>query len=178
MVAGVEGSRLDLMVARLITQRTCLDRAADLIGALDGWILEVGLGKGRTYDHLRKVLPDREIFAFDRDVHAPKDCVPDADHLILGDLRDTLPAFAERHGQAAVLVHADIGSDRRDADAALIQTLASTMRRVIRPGGMLLSDRDFSAARLLPVPLPDEAGAWPYFMYRAEAGPVSVHTIA
>ena len=137
MAAAVGTSRLDLMIARLSTQRACLARAADLIGALDGWIIEVGLGKGRTYDHLRALLPDREIFAFDRDVHAPKDCVPDAKHLILGEFRDTLPAFAERHRRAAALVHADIGSENRDADGKLVQALAGPLVQLLRPGGMV-----------------------------------------
>lgn len=168
MAGPVKISRLDRMIARLTTQRACLKRAADLIGALDGCIVEVGLGKGRTYDHIRALVPGREIFVFDRDVHAPMDCTPDADHLILGDFRDTLPAFAERRGRAAALVHADMGSEDRDADAVLAQMLAGALARLVGPGGILMSDRDLSAAGLAPVALPEGAGDWPYFMYRAE----------
>ncbi|MEJ0068675.1 MAG: class I SAM-dependent methyltransferase [Pseudomonadota bacterium] len=32
-------------------------------------MLELGLGNGRTYDHLRSLFPDHEIFVFD-----PRDC--------------------------------------------------------------------------------------------------------
>lgn len=167
MATDVENSRLNRMIARLTTQRACLEHAADLIGALDGCVVEVGLGKGRTYDHLRALMPDREIFVFDRDVHAPKDCTPDADHLILGDFRDTLPAFAERRGRAAALVHADMGSEDRDADAALAQMLAGAMAQLVGPGGVLLCDRDLSEAGLPAVALPEGAEGWPYFMYRA-----------
>ena len=32
----------------------------------DGPVIELGLGNGRTYDHLRERLPGRRIIAFDR----------------------------------------------------------------------------------------------------------------
>src|SRR6202022_2543720 len=46
-------SRLDSFIRRLKAQRACLDLAAGLVRGLDGEILELGLGNGRTYDHLR-----------------------------------------------------------------------------------------------------------------------------
>jgi hypothetical protein len=85
-------SRLDSVIRRLQAQRACLARAAALIRDLPGPVLELGLGNGRTYDHLRETLPAREIFVFEREVAAHPDCVPPADHLLLGDIHDTLPA--------------------------------------------------------------------------------------
>ena len=38
---------------------------------LPGHVLEVGLGKGRTYDRLRTLFPQRAIYAFDRELHCP-----------------------------------------------------------------------------------------------------------
>ncbi len=87
-------SRLDSVIRRLRAQRACLQRAAEMIRDLPGPVLELGLGNGRTYDHLRQTLPDREIFVFEREVAADPDCVPDAAHLLLGDIRETLPAAA------------------------------------------------------------------------------------
>ena len=84
-------SRLERMIERLSTQRACLDRAVTMVADLPGPVLEVGLGKGRTYDHLRHTLPGREIFVFDRDIHAPESCVPDSPYLYLGDFAETLP---------------------------------------------------------------------------------------
>ena len=55
-------SRLERFILRLKAQRNCLDAAAALLAGLDGPILELGLGSGRTYDHLRDRFPDREIF--------------------------------------------------------------------------------------------------------------------
>ncbi|MDX1738439.1 MAG: class I SAM-dependent methyltransferase, partial [Alphaproteobacteria bacterium] len=59
-------SRLDSVIRRLEAQRACLNSAAELVGARVGHVLELGLGNGRTYDHLREILPDREIFVFER----------------------------------------------------------------------------------------------------------------
>ena len=58
-------SRLDSMIRRLMAQRACLDAVTEMIRTLPGPILEIGLGNGRTYDHLRKRLPERSIFVFD-----------------------------------------------------------------------------------------------------------------
>ena len=54
-------SRLDAFIRRLQAQRTCLGLAADLVAGVPGPVLELGLGNGRTYDHLRELMPDREI---------------------------------------------------------------------------------------------------------------------
>jgi hypothetical protein len=63
-------SRLDSFIRRVQAQRACLDRAAELIADVPGPVLELGLGNGRTYDHLREQLPARRIFVFERLVQA------------------------------------------------------------------------------------------------------------
>ncbi|MGI9331739.1 MAG: class I SAM-dependent methyltransferase, partial [Gammaproteobacteria bacterium] len=111
-------SLLERMIDRLVAQRSCLRYAASMVLDLPGPVLEVGLGKGRTYDYLRTLFPDREIFAFDRTVHALENCTPDPDHLILGELRQTLPDALRHIGTRAALVHADIGSTDPSIDQA------------------------------------------------------------
>ncbi len=54
----------------MTAQRDCLALAARLVADVPGPVLELGLGNGRTYDHLREILPGREIFVFDRRVAA------------------------------------------------------------------------------------------------------------
>ena len=87
-------SRLDSFIRRLQAQRACLEMAAGLIDGVAGPVLEFGLGNGRTYDHLREVLPAREIYVFDRQIAAHPDCIPDDEHMFLGELHDTLPGHA------------------------------------------------------------------------------------
>jgi hypothetical protein len=54
-----KGSRLDSFIRRLEAQRACLDWAAQEIAAVPGEVVELGLGNGRTYDHLRTRLGGR-----------------------------------------------------------------------------------------------------------------------
>jgi len=155
-------SRLDRMIARLTTQRRALERAAEEIRGLSGPVLEIGLGKGRTYSHLRKLFPERRIIAFDRDLHAPPDATPAAGDLVLGDFRETLPALS---GQPlAALAHADFGSEDKARDAAQADWLAGLIDRVVAPGGLVVSDRPMRAPRWTALPF--EAPDWPYFLWR------------
>ncbi len=73
-------SRLDSAIRRLQAQRACLDAAAALVAGLPGPVLELGLGNGRTYDHLREILPAREIFVFERRIAAHPASIPDERH--------------------------------------------------------------------------------------------------
>src|SRR5579884_48990 len=100
-------SRLDSFIRRLEAQRACLEAAARLIDGIDGAVLELGLGNGRTYDHLRQLFPGRDIYVCDRRVAAHPDCIPPADRLLLGDMRETLPAAAARLGGRVALAHLD-----------------------------------------------------------------------
>ena len=147
-------SRLDINIRRLEAQRACLDRVAEDIRSLSGPVIELGLGNGRTYDHLRELLPGREIFVFERDVAAHPDCIPDEDHLYRGDFHDTLPAAAERFAGQVALVHADIGSANLERDARLAAFVAGHLPVLLRPGGIVASDRDvgFEGARPLALP--------------------------
>ena len=58
-------SRLESFIRRLDAQRLCLDWAAGAVVERPGAVLELGLGNGRTYDHLRARLGA----AFDYDTH-------------------------------------------------------------------------------------------------------------
>ena len=86
-------------------QRACLNFAADVLGAVPGPVLELGLGNGRTYDHLRDLFPERRIFVFERKVQAHPDCIPPDDDLFLGDFRETLPSAMARMGEKLSLIH-------------------------------------------------------------------------
>lgn len=155
------------MINRLVTQRACLERAGKLIREVPGPVLEVGLGKGRTYDHLRRLFPERAIFAFDRRVHAPPTCRPSPDRLILGDFRDTLPRALARIGAPAALIHADIGSNDGAADEELARSITPALTRLARRGAVVLADREMNTSRWRALDRPLGCGTWSYFMYQA-----------
>ena len=59
-------SRLDDAIAYYRALIALLDEAADAVAELDSPVLVIGLGNGRSLDHLREKLPDRRFLAFDR----------------------------------------------------------------------------------------------------------------
>lgn len=159
-------SELDRMISRLVTQRACLDHAANALADVSGAVLEVGLGKARTFDHLRSAFAERDLYAFDFEVHAPKRLVPDAASLFLGDFRETLERAYENLGRCAALVHADIGSRDRAADAVLAAEIAPKIAALTVAGGMVITDREMNVGwEALSLP-EGVSGDWPYFMYR------------
>jgi len=159
-------SRLDAFIRRIAAQRSCLNAAAAAIAALDGPVLELGLGNGRTFDHLRALFPARDIFVFDVEVAAHPACIPDAGHMRLGDFRESLPAFSREGKPAAAFAHADIGSPDRARDAALAAWLGPALAPLLRHGALVACDRALTAAGWTEVGLPAGVAPGDYFMYR------------
>jgi len=158
-------SRLDSFIRRLQAQRACLAHAVRLVGDAAGPVFEVGLGNGRTYDHLRHALPGRVIIAFDRQLAAHPDCVPPADFLVLGDIRTTVSAIVAAQGRP-VLLHSDIGSGDEAGNAALAADLAPYYAAALAPGGVVVSDQSLTDPRLAALDLPDGVAPGRYFIYR------------
>ena len=159
-------SRLDINIRRLEAQRACLNLVTEEIRDLPGPVLELGLGNGRTYDHLRELLPAREIFVFERDVAAHPDCIPDEDHLFQGDFHDTLAGAAERFTGQVALVHADIGSANLERDARLAAFVAGYLPALLRPGGIVASDRDVGFEGARPLALPEGLAPGVYHLFQ------------
>jgi hypothetical protein len=160
-------SRLDSFIRRLEAQRACLAEAVRLTEDVDGFVLELGLGNGRTYDHLREICPKREIYVFDRQVLAHPDCIPPADHLFLGEILDTLPRALERLGPGAALVHTDVGTGDQAANTRLAASLAPLIRSLMRPGAVVISDQQMTTPGLAAMPLPQGVKPGRYFINRA-----------
>ena len=159
-------SRLDSFIRRLEAQRACLDRAAELIRGLDGAVLELGLGNGRTYDHLRELFPERDIYVCERQVAAHPDCIPPADRLLLGDMFETLPAARSWLGGKVALAHFDAGT----GDPVGNRLLATRLRPLIVPllcgGGVLATQQEMQCAELAVLPLPGGIAEGRYHLYR------------
>jgi hypothetical protein len=159
-------SRLDSFIRRIEAQRACLNRAAALIRGIDGIVLELGLGNGRTYDHLRELLPEREIYVCERLVAAHPDCVPPAEFLILGDMREMLPGLRGRFGGRVALIHFDAGTGDAAANLVLAAELTASIEPLLCRGGVLVSDPPIAAATLEPLSLPDGIAVGRYHLYR------------
>lgn len=159
-------SRLDTFIRRLQAQRACIDAVADHLAGQAGPVLELGLGNGRTYDHLRERFPGHPIFVFDRQVAAHPDCIPPGEMLRLGDFRVTIPAFADESQSVASLIHADIGSGDKAASVQLTADLAPHWVRILSPGGFLASDQQVDQPGLAAWPLPVGVEPGRYHLYR------------
>jgi len=161
-------SRLDSFIRRMQAQRDCLNAAAAMIADVPGSVFDLGLGNGRTFDHLREIVPDREVFVFDRVVNANPKSTPDADHLFLGEVVDQLAEQQDRFAGAVALVHSDLGTGTAE-DAPLTAALIPLLRPLLAAGAVLVANNPFPDAGWERLPLPDGVPAERYFMYRVGA---------
>jgi S-adenosyl-L-methionine methyltransferase len=159
-------SRLDSFIRRLEAQRACLDLAAHLVRELDGDVLELGLGNGRTYDHLRQLFPDRKIYVCERRLAPHPDCVPPAEFLLLGDMRDTLKVARELLGRRVALAHLDPATGDGTASRALAAELAPLILPLLCPGGVLVSEPAIACDQLSLIPLPESVAPGRYNLYQ------------
>ena len=159
-------SRLDSFIRRMQAQRDLLNATPALIDGIAGPVLELGLGNGRTYDHLRRLFPDREIFVFERQLAAHPDCVPCTPYLIEGDIRETLPRSLERLPGPAALVHNDIGTGDAVANAEIAAWLGNALPPIVAGSGVVLSDQPLEHEALIRLPVPATLPAERYFLYR------------
>ena len=159
-------SRLDSFIRRLEAQRACLELAADLVADLEGEVLELGLGNGRTYDHLRKLFPHRKIYVCERTVAAHPDCVPPSELLFLGDMRETLPAVRARLADRVVLAHLDPGNGEIAASKALADHLAPLIVPLLQLNGVLVSEPAITADQLSALAPPGGIEPGRYNLYR------------
>ncbi len=159
-------SRLDSFIARMQAQRDCLNFLKPKVDALAGPIVEVGLGNGRTYDHLRILFPGRDIYVFERKVAAHPDCIPPADRLFLGDADRTIPAAAQQLGATAALIHTDLGTGDHAANTAMGRWLGPALDRLAASGGYVLANQPLEVARWQLLPEPPGVPKDRYFLYR------------
>jgi hypothetical protein len=160
-------SRLDSFIRRMDAQRRLLNQAMAEIADRDGIVLELGLGNGRTYDHLRENMPGREIYVFERKVRAHPSCVPPEDRLYLGDAIEQLGHAAATLGPRAVLVHSDLGNGNRPASVDFGRTmLAPALLPLLAPGALILSDQPLPVPGSKALAKPDDMDPERYYFYR------------
>lgn len=157
-------SRLDSFIRRMTAQRDILNQIANQSQLPDsGEILELGLGNGRTYSHLREIFPQRRIIAFDRAVMAHSSCIPEESDMVLGEISETAKKFI---GSNAAFAHADIGSGSDEIDAQTLQWLPELMAGLLMTKGIALSGLPLETKQLAPLSIPEGIDEKRYFLYR------------
>ncbi len=159
-------SRLDSFIARMQAQRDCLNFLKPSVDGVSGAILEVGLGNGRTYDHLRDLFPGRDIYVFERQVAAHPDCIPPRNRLFLGDAREALPRAARQLGASAALIHSDLGTGDHEANMAMGKWLGSALDALAGTGGYVLANQPLEVLRWRRLAEPPGVPTDRYFLYR------------
>jgi hypothetical protein len=160
-------SRLESFIRRMQAQRDCLNWVAAQVRDIAGPVLEIGLGNGRTYDHLRGLLPGRDIYVFEREVRAHPDCIPPADRVFLGDVHEQIPRAAQVLGRSAALIHSDLGTGDQVANAKLGAWLGPALDMLLAPDGYVVANQPLDVARWNRLPEPDGVPKDRYFIYRA-----------
>lgn len=156
-------SRLDSFIRRLSAQRDVLNHISGEVSGKDGVILEIGLGNGRTFDHLRSLFPGHRIIAFDRAIGAHGSSIPAEENLVIGEIRETAQPYV---GAEAALVHADIGTGYDDKDAITLTWLPQLAAGALVKGGIAASGLPLAHPDLEPLPLPATVDVGRYFLYR------------
>lgn len=156
-------SRLDSFIRRLSAQRDILNHVHADMGLPAGPIMEIGLGNGRTFNHLRELFPDRRIVAFDRAMGAHASSVPDEKDMVIGEIAQTAQAYL---GIEAALVHADIGTGYPEKDAVTLTWLPQLVAGMLAEGGVAISGLPLEEKTLNPLPIPASVPTDRYFLYR------------
>jgi hypothetical protein len=157
-------SRLDDLICRFSAQKATLDMATEAVRSKQGLVVELGLGSGRTFDHLRKRLPNKRIFTFDYAVNTHPGCEPLQDQLILGPIEETLAGFTKQHQGEVVLIHVDLGTKDLIRDQQLMTRLSPYIDKLVMSAGYIVSDRELKISRFEPIE-PNLLMGWPYYLY-------------
>ncbi|MDE4133113.1 class I SAM-dependent methyltransferase [Phaeobacter sp. QD34_3] len=157
-------SRLDSMLRRLTAQRDGLNWAAEQIANVPGDALDMGLGNGRTYDHLREILPDRRIWVIDRVLQCHPSCVPPEQDFLQGEAEPMLQRLASE-GHKIVLAHYDFGFGVKEKDVAEAAAMSPVIASVMAPGGIVVSGQPLVGFEELSGPEGIPEGR--YMFYRA-----------
>ncbi|WP_170473964.1 class I SAM-dependent methyltransferase [Ruegeria arenilitoris] len=160
-------SRLDSMLRRLTAQRDGLNWAANQIAGREGDVLDMGLGNGRTYDHLREILPDRRIWVMDRALQCHPSCVPPAQDFLQGEAEPMLQKLASM-GRRIILAHYDFGRGIKAEDVAEAARLSPLISKVMLPDGLLISGQPLVG--LDQIKGPETIAPDRYLFYRAGSG--------
>ncbi len=161
-------TRLDLFIGRMVSQRACIDRAVALTADMPGPVFELGLGNGRTFDHIRDRVKNRDIYVFERAVASHPSSTPAADQLVLGDVFETLPMMLERLGPTVSFAHADLGGHDLQKNDAFAREISPLVEAILAPGGIMVSSDRMYFDTLVELSLPEDALPERAFIYQKQ----------
>jgi len=160
-------SRLDVFIDRMVSQRAAINYAAQMTAQMSGPVFELGLGNGRTYSHLCDIMPDADIFVFERAVASNPASTPPDNMVLLGDVFDTLPAALTRFGATARFIHADLGGHNLQRNDEFARNISPFVEPLLAKGGLMVSSDRMYFKTLRELPTPDGVVPGRCFIYQA-----------
>lgn len=158
-------TELEWAVIRIRAQIQLLDWAAqDLLHDEAPRVLELGLGNGRTYDHLRQRLPKARIDVFDREMKGKLSSRPPDDHFFEGELDETLASYVPK-GETA-LIHADLGTGDPEHETKIAAMLVDKLPPLARDRCLVISSTELVDDAFAPEPFSDYDRQSRYNAYR------------
>ena len=117
---------------------------------------------------MRHIMPERDIYVFERAVASHPDSTPPDDMVLLGDVYDTLPAALTRFGATAALIHADLGGHDRKKNDIFARNISPSVEPLLAVGGLMVASDRMYFETLTELPLPDGAVEGRCFIYRRD----------
>jgi hypothetical protein len=139
------------MRRRLTAQIDGLNWAAGNIAHRAGDVVEIGLGNGRTYDHLRQEMPGRRIWVVDREMNAHPSCVPPEGDFLEGEATANLRRLIDAQ-TPVILAHYDLSKGVPEDDAALAAEVAPLIEELVLPGGLVVAGHALPGLRRIDGP--------------------------
>ena len=157
-------SRLESMIRRITAQKIGLEWGIKQTKDIAGDFVEIGLGNGRTYDHLRETAPDKKIWVIDRVLQCHPSCIPPESSFLQGEVDETMKQMKNNNIRIS-LAHYDLGIGVEDKDEAEAAALSPLIKAIMVEGGLLISSQPLVGFTQLEGPAEIPAGR--YFFYKA-----------
>jgi hypothetical protein len=98
--------------------------------------------------------------------------VPDGDHLILGDVCEERARMRQSFAGGVALAHIDLANGDAPSSDRLFAGIAPLLVPLMRPGGIVVSERSLAVEHGTELELPDSVPRGRYWIYRfAGQGP-------
>ena len=157
-------SRLESMMRRLAAQKTGLEWCVEQIKSITGDFVEIGLGNGRSYDHLREIAPDKKIWVLDRILQCHPSCVPPKDSFLQGEANEVMTQM-KSDNIGISLAHYDFGIGVKDKDEAEAAALSPLIKDIMVKDGLLMSCQPLVGFTQIEGPAEIPTGR--YYFYKA-----------
>lgn len=157
-------TKIEKLARRFPVQIDYIDQAIEETKEIDGVILELGLGGGRTLEYLEKK-SSSPIVVFEKSINSDLKLERQSTQLVEGDFLETIPEILKSQQLTVRMVHADIGTRDYLNDINRFEPLREIFEDIVPSGGIVVCDRplNFSSFKLLANA---HKSGWPYYLWK------------